>query len=76
MKKTKVCPKCAGTEILRAEGDIGGYDTRNFILPGKTWFSAVPVHRYICCDCGYAEEWIDSRDLMQLKAARSKKKNP
>ena len=25
------------------------------------------VHRYVCCTCGYSEEWVDPRDLPALK---------
>ena len=30
------------------------YTTR-FTLLGK-----IPVIRYVCCDCGYAEDWVES----------------
>lgn len=32
-----------------------------------TVFSAVPVHRYVCCSCGFSEEWIDQNDLQKLR---------
>jgi len=67
MKKTKICPKCGGTDILRVEGLVGRHGAGNNLLLGKTIFSAIALPRYVCTDCGYAEEWVDSRDLYQLK---------
>lgn len=34
---------------------------------GMTIFSAVLVHRYLCCNCGFSEEWIDKEDIQELK---------
>ena len=67
MKNRKVCPKCGGTDILRVEGKAGAYGSGNNIMTGMTIFSAVLVHRYVCCDCGYSEEWIDKEDIQKLK---------
>ena len=74
MKQSKVCPKCRSTEILRVEGYVGAHGTGNNIMLGKTIFSAIAVPRYVCCRCGYAEEWVDSRDLYQLREQLAKKK--
>lgn len=73
MKKTKVCPKCGGTDILRVEGNVGPNGAGNNLMLGKTIFSAVALPRYVCCGCGYAEEWADSADLFRLRELRSKK---
>ena len=35
--------------------------------PDGEIFSAVLVHRYVCCACGYSEEWIDKEDIRRLK---------
>ena len=67
MKTTGRCPKCSGTDILRVPGKAGAYGSGNNIITGMTVFSAVPVHRYVCCSCGYSEEWIDQNDLQKLK---------
>ena len=29
-------------------------------------FSAVKVNRYICCNCGFTEEWIDKEDINKI----------
>jgi len=67
MKHSRVCPKCAGREILRVEGKAGAYASGNNIMVGMTILSAVLVHRYVCCSCGYSEEWIDKEDIPTLK---------
>ena len=73
MKRTKVCPKCGSTNIFRFDGSAGAYGAGNNIPAGATIFSAVPVNRYVCMRCGYAEEWIDEIDLEKLKTSRKAK---
>jgi len=63
MKNTKICPKCHSSDIVRIDGNVGSYGTGNNIITGRTIFSAVNVNRYICCVCGYTEEWIDREDI-------------
>lgn len=43
-------------------------------MVGKTIMSAVNVNRYICCDCGFTEEWIDKADLDAVKNSKKAKK--
>ena len=74
MKQSKTCPKCSSTEILRVEGKVLAHGAGNNIMLGKTIFSSIPVPRYVCCRCGYAEEWIDSGDLYLLRDQLSKQK--
>lgn len=74
MKQSKICPKCGGTDILRVEGHVGSHGAGNNIMLGKSIFSAVAVPRYVCCKCGYAEEWVDSNDLYQLREKLEKKR--
>ena len=67
MKNTKQCPKCRGRKIIRIEGDVRAYGAGNNIMTGMTIFSAVKVQRYLCCECGYSEEWIDPQDIPAIK---------
>ena len=67
MKTTKTCPKCGSKDILRVEGKVDGYGAGNNIRVGWTYLSAVLVHRYVCCQCGFSEEWIDKEDIETLK---------
>lgn len=70
MKTSKTCPKCGSHDIVRIDGNVGAYGTGNNISLGPTIFSAVKVNRYICCSCGFSEEWIDKADLGRLKESR------
>ena len=70
MKNSKVCPKCNSNDILRINGSTRGYGAGNNILIGLTIFSSVNVNRYVCCKCGYTEEWIDEEDIPRLKSAK------
>ena len=66
MKYSKVCPKCCGTDLLRIEGNCGAYGVGNNIPTGSLLLKPVLVHRYLCCKCGYSEEWIDREDIPAL----------
>ena len=51
--------------MLRIPGSANAYGTGNHMLAGRTAFSAVPVHRDVCC--GYSEAWIDRADIPRLE---------
>jgi predicted nucleic-acid-binding Zn-ribbon protein len=63
MKNSKTCPKCGGTHILRVEDSVSN-SSISLIL---SMFNAIPVARYVCTDCGFAESWVDDRHLGELK---------
>lgn len=68
MKNSSVCPKCNSTDILRIPGSTGAYGSGDNILMGYSVFSAINVTRYLCCNCGYSEEWIDEKsDIEKLR---------
>ena len=69
MKNSNSCPKCRSNRILRIEGKAGAYGSGNNIMTGNTTFSAVKVTRFLCLNCGFSEEWIESKkDLDKLEA--------
>ena len=74
MKNTKICPKCKSDDIIRIDGNAGAYGVGNNIMVGNTIFSAVNVNRYICCSCGYSEEWIDKQDIKKVSSSRKAKR--
>ncbi|MBE6636537.1 MAG: hypothetical protein E7618_01895 [Ruminococcaceae bacterium] len=74
MKYSKVCPKCRQSDIVRIDGYTGAYGTGNNVMVGQTIFSAVNVHRYICCSCGFTEEWIDREDIEKVKTSKKGKR--
>lgn len=70
MKNKRVCPKCGSTDILVIDGYTGAYGSGNNIITGNTVFSAVNVDRYICCSCGFTEEWINKEDIDKIKKSK------
>lgn len=74
MKIRKICPKCNSADIIRIDGYTGPYGSGNNIMTKGTIFSAVNVNRYICCACGYTEEWIDSQDIEKVKNSKKAKR--
>lgn len=70
MKFSRICPKCHNSDIVRFDGYSGAYGTGNNVMTGYTIFSGVNVNRYICCCCGYTEEWIDVEDLGKIVTSK------
>lgn len=68
MKNTHICPKCNGSNILVIDGHIGGYGEGNLMV-GKTILSSVKKDNFICCDCGYTEEWIRLEDIPKVRSS-------
>lgn len=66
MRHSHSCPKCGGSKIVFVPGKAGAYGSGNNIPVGLTIFSSIPVGRYVCCSCGYSEEWIDQEHLSDL----------
>ena len=66
MKHSKKCPKCAGTDLVKIEVEPMKYRYGAQIPGGWTLLSAIPVPRYVCCSCGYSEEWINEEDIPTL----------
>ena len=73
MKNNNKCPKCNSDDIIKVNGSSRGYSAGNNIITGATIFSAVKANRYICCNCGYCEEWIDKEDISKIKNSRNPK---
>ena len=73
MKNSKKCPKCGSENIVRIDGYSGAYGTGNNIQVGMSIFSAVNVNRYICCTCGFTEEWIDTEELEKVEKSKKAK---
>ena len=70
MKNSRTCPKCGSYDIIRIDGYAGPHGSGNNIMVGMSIFSAVNVNRYICCCCGYTEEWIDVEDLGKIVTSK------
>ena len=61
MKRTGMCPKCGSAVIARIP-DIGRYANGNniYLRSAVVLAGRIPMIKYVCCDCGYVEEWIES----------------
>lgn len=72
MKKTGVCPKCGGADIVRVPGGVRSTmdNTQNFVIRG---FQSAPVDRFVCCTCDYSEEWLRKSNLDDIKECWAKK---
>lgn len=66
MLRSRICPKCGCNDIVIVNGSAGAYGSGNNIMVGVTIFSAVPIDRYICVNCGFTEEWISQEGLQKL----------
>jgi len=76
MKNTKTCPKCGGNNIVLIKNDGRPDATKgnNLMCGSTTLTNMILVERYICCDCGYTEEWVDKRDIETLLKSKKIKK--
>lgn len=69
MKRTRACPKCGSENIARIP-DNGRYANGNniYLRSAVVLAGRIPMIKYVCCDCGYVEEWIESKaDLEKIR---------
>ncbi len=60
MKNTRQCPKCGSTDIVRIPDNPSRHASGNNIYTTTyTLFGKIPVIRYVCCKCGYVENWVE-----------------
>ncbi len=71
MKNTPKCPKCGSSEITRVPDNPCRHASGNNIYTTKmTLIGKIPVIRYVCCSCGYVENWVEGRgELAELRQA-------
>lgn len=69
MKTLKKCPKCNSIDIIRVPDNQYRHASGNNIYTTKyTLIGKIPVIRYVCCECGYVENWIESdKELKEIK---------
>ena len=63
MRDSKKCPKCQSENIMKFDGNRStpsAYEAGNNLSLG--FLSFVMIDRFVCCDCGFTEEWIDRDD--------------
>ena len=63
MKNTGQCHKCESRKIIRIPSPKFNSGTGiNTIPVGWLKTGQVRITRYLCCRCGYSEEWVDSKE--------------
>ena len=69
MKQTLCCPKCGAREIVRVPDHPGRHASGNNIdTTAWTLLWKIPVIRYVCCGCGYVENWVESpEELAEIR---------
>lgn len=72
MKNTGICPKCQSNDIIRINGEDSGHGPGNNIRVGL--LARVLVHKYVCCNCGYTEEWVDTQNIPKVEQYYNKDK--
>lgn len=66
MKNTKSCPKCGSTDIVRIPDNPNRHASGNNIYTSTyTLFGKIPVIRYVCCSCGYAENGVENEEELE-----------
>lgn len=59
MKATNRCPKCGSHDIVRVPDDAHRYLANSICITKLLTVKRIPVARYVCCDCGYTENWVE-----------------
>lgn len=68
MKNTNTCPKCGSRSIVRVPDNAHRYLANSICITKLVTVERVPVARYVCCDCGYVENWVEAhRELDAIK---------
>lgn len=63
MKNTRKCPKCGSVNIVRVPDNPNRHASGNNIYTSTfTLMKKIPVIRYVCYDCGYVENWVESQN--------------
>ncbi len=73
MKYAKQCPKCGSKDIIVFMNDGFPVDSDHGIMVGMTIMSTIPLHRYVCCNCGYTEQWVKRCHIEKLKSSKKAK---
>ncbi|MDE7283829.1 MAG: hypothetical protein K2N85_09655 [Lachnospiraceae bacterium] len=69
MKNNGKCPKCSSVNIVRVPDNPYRHASGNNIYTTTaTLIGKIPVIRYVCCDCGYVENWVErEKELEKIK---------
>lgn len=65
MKNTKQCPKCGSGDIACVPDNAHRYLANSICVTKAVWVKRIPVARYVCCGCGYVENWVENRSAIE-----------
>ncbi|MCI8597686.1 MAG: hypothetical protein HFJ10_04490 [Lachnospiraceae bacterium] len=66
MKNERKCPKCASQNVVRVPDNCYRHASGNNIYTTTvTLIGKIPVIRYVCCDCGYVENWVEHKNELE-----------
>lgn len=66
MKRSGKCPKCCSANIVRVPDHPCRHASGNNIYTTTaTLAGKIPVIRYVCCNCGYVENWVERENELQ-----------
>lgn len=71
MKNGSPCPKCGCRRVVRVPDNPRRHASgSNIYTTSATLLGKIPVIRYVCCDCGYVENWVETRrELEKIEEA-------
>lgn len=61
------CPICGGTHIIKCDYSMGANQSFFTLIPTSGFGYATAV-RYICEDCGYLLQFVDSSEIPTIRA--------
>ena len=65
MKNTGSCPKCRSSDVARVPAEPNGGHAASGPVGVLT---GVATTRFVCCRCGYSEEWVEgAADLAAVR---------
>lgn len=70
MRSTGRCPKCGSSDLVRVPDDAHRYLANSICITKLVTVERIPVARYVCCGCGYVEDWVEQpRERSRIKQA-------
>ncbi len=66
MKNSNRCIKCGSDAVVVLDNSMG----QQFTPVRISGFSVAKTARFICCDCGYMEEWIINEKRLERSLKR------
>lgn len=65
MKDSRCCPKCNSLNIDYVPDNAHRYLSNSIYITKHAFVERIPVTRYVCCDCGYVENWVEDKGQLQ-----------